>query len=334
MTLFMKRGDTLQVALIQVDGKLPNLALMKLSAYHKARGDDVILYRNPDDYLLGQDLFNPIDKAYAAVIFDDTVKRSSLRLAKKLAAAGVEVGGTGWDITKTLPPDIEALPADYDLYGITYGFGFTSRGCIRTCPFCVVPRKEGNIRHVAWPVEIANPKSKALVLLDNNFLASPLWREKAQQIIDHGYRVDFTQGLDIRLVTDEAADYIANMKHGRRIHFAFDHIGDEQIVRSGIEKLLARGLRGDDLSFYVLTNYNSTHEDDRRRVDILDEYGANPFIMVYDKRKAPEITRRLALWCNKYWSKKACRFEDFDRKAYRQKKRLDYQPGEGAICAT
>lgn len=167
----------MRVALIQVDGKLPNLALMKLSTYHKARGDDVIIYRNPDDY-------------------------------------------------------------------------------------------------------------------------------------------------------------IANMKHGRRIHFAFDHIGDEQIVRSGIEKLLAMGLRGDDLSFYVLTNYNSTHEEDRQRVDILDEYGANPFIMVYDKRKAPEITRRLALWCNKYWSKKACRFEDFDRKAHRQKKRLDYQPGEGAICAT
>jgi hypothetical protein len=292
----------MRVGLIQVDGKLPNLALMKLSAWHKSQGDEVIF---PYDY---QDMFaGKMDKVYAAVVFDWNRGK-----AAEYARWGAVVGGTGWNLKTMLPSEIESMKPDYELYGIDYGFGFTSRGCIRNCQFCVVPRKEGNIHEVAMPKELLNPKSKELILLDNNFLASPLWREKSLQIIDQKIKVDFTQGLDIRLVDEEKAELLAAMKHRKRIHFAFDSLQIEKEVRHGIELLLSQGINHDRLSFYVLVNFSSTIEQDLKRIAILDEYGVNSFVMVYNKANAPQKIKHLARWCNKYQTKKSCRFEDYD----------------------
>jgi radical SAM superfamily enzyme YgiQ (UPF0313 family) len=251
----------MRVGLIQVDGKLPNLALMKLSAWHKSQGDEVIFPYDYYDMFVGQ-----VDKVYAAVVFDWNRKQ-----AAEYAKLGAVVGGTGWDLKTSLPIEIESIKPDYDLYGIDYGFGFTARGCIRNCQFCVVPRKEGFIKEVAMPAELVNSKSKELILLDNNFLASPLWREKSQQIIDMKIKVDFTQGLDIRLVDDEKAELLAAMKHRKRIHFAFDSLDIEKEIRRGIELLLSQGINHDRLSFYVLVNFNSTIEQDLKRISILDE---------------------------------------------------------------
>lgn len=225
----------MRIALIQVDGKLPNLVLMKLSAYHKARGDDVILYRNPDDYLLGRDLFNSIDKSYAAVVF-----RENRKTGLKLARAGVSVGGTGWWLYKSLPNEVETMKPDYDLYGIDYGFGYLSRGCIRRCGPCVVWRKEGYIHHVAWPEELVNPRSKEIVIMDGLFNGSPFWKKKARWFIDNDYKIDVTQGMDIRLVDEEAAEIIATLRHSGYIHFAFDHVSIEPAVRNGIDSFKAR----------------------------------------------------------------------------------------------
>jgi hypothetical protein len=299
-------GKKMNVGLIQIDGKLPNLALMKLSAWHKSKGDTVTLLK-PDDVLIGQPLFDRPDKLYAAAVFD-----WSRPIAEKLNRVGAQVGGTGWGLHITLPSEIEAIKPDYDLYGIDYGMGFLSRGCIFQCGPCVVWRKEGKIRHAAWPNELVNPKSKNLVLMDGCFNASPFWREKAAQIIDRGYRVDFTKGLSIRLVDQEQAEIITAMKHRKRIHFAFDQIEYEQEVRRGIELLLRQGIHPDKLSFYVLVNYNSTIEQDLQRIEILDEYGANAFVMVYNKAAAPQKIKHLARWCNKYQTKKSCRFEDYN----------------------
>ncbi|MBU2704093.1 hypothetical protein Ga0466249_005246 [Sporomusaceae bacterium BoRhaA] len=304
----------MRVGLIQVDGKLPNLALMKLSTWHKAQGDNVTLI-SPDDVLKGSNLFVIPDKIYAALVFDGNVSKQSkanMKIAKKLAATGIQIGGTGWDLKSALPPEIESMKPDYELYGIDYGFGFTARGCIRNCKFCVVPRKEGMIREVAMPVELMNPKSKELILLDNNFLASSLWREKSQQIIDMRIKVDFTQGLDIRLVDSEKAEYLAAMKHRKRIHFAFDSLQTEKEVRHGIELLLSQGINHDRLSFYVLVNFNSNIEQDLKRIAILDEYGVNSFVMIYEKQTAPQELKNLARWCNKYQTKKSCAFKDYD----------------------
>lgn len=298
----------MHVGLIDVDSKIPNLVLMKLSAWHKAQGDTVQLLK-PNDVLLGQSLFDKPDKLYAAAVFD-----WSRDLVDQLQAIGAEVGGTGWNLTKVLPNEIETMKPDYDLYGINYGIGFLSRGCIWQCGPCVVWRKEGPIRSVAWPGDLKNPRSNEMIYLDGCFNASPFWKEKAMQIIERGYRVDFTQGLSIRLIDQEQSELIAGMKHRKRIHFAFDHIDYEPEVRRGVELLLRRGVHPDRLSFYILVNYNSTIEQDLKRIAILDEYGVNSFVMVYNKASASQQIKHLARWCNKYQTKKSCKFEEYDPK--------------------
>lgn len=303
----------MHVGLIDVDSKIPNLALMKLSAWHKKQGHAVSLLR-PKDVFAPMSLWDNPDKLYAAVVF-----RRNRKIGLRLARMGINVGGTGWWLYKSLPAEIEAMKPDYDLYGIDYGMGFLSRGCIWQCGPCVVWRKEGPIRSVAWPDELKNPKSRKMVFLDGCFNASPLWKEKALQIIERGYNIDFTQGLSIRLVDQEQAEIILAMKHSNNIHFAFDHVDLEPQVRNGIEILLRQGARPDQLSFYILTNYNSTFEQDLRRIEILDEYGVKPFVMVYNKERAPQQLLYLAIWCNKHQTRNSCKFEDYDPH-YRSKK--------------
>jgi hypothetical protein len=301
----------MHIGLIDVDSLIPNLVLMKLSAWHKSKGDTVQLLK-PDDVLLGQDLFNKPDKVYAAIVF-----RKNRIIGLRLARVGVNVGGTGWWLYKNLPAEIESIKPDYSLYGITYGMGYLSRGCINTCGPCVVWRKEGPIHHVAWPEELVNPLSKDIVICDGCFNGSPYWQKKSEWIIDNDYTVDVTQGMDIRIVNDRAAELITAMKHRNKIHFAFDHIGYETEVRRGIETMLKTGIHPERLTLYVLTNYNSTFADDMKRIKILEEYGVNPYVMVYDKDNAPRQIKDLQRWCNSRPPiRKVCRFEDYDpRKA-------------------
>lgn len=299
----------MRIGLIQVDGKLPNLVLMKISAWHKQQGDTVELLK-PDDVLKGQDLFNNPEKLYAAVVF-----RKNKRIGLKLARMGASVGGTGWWLYKKLPSEIEKIKPDYDLYGIDYGMGYLSRGCIRTCGPCVVWRKEGKIHHVAWPEELVNPRSKKITIMDGCLNGSPHWKEKVRWIIDNGYEVDITQGMDIRIIDDEAAKLIVSMRHSGRIHFAFDHVDYEFEVRNGIEKMLKTGIHPDRLTFFVLTNYNSTFDQDMKRIKILEEYGVNPFVMVYDRDNAPQKIKDLQRWCDSIPPiRKVCSFEDYNPK--------------------
>lgn len=292
----------MRVGLIQIDGKLPNLSLMKISAYWKGQGAEVVF---PWDY---QDMFCKVDKAYAAVIFDWNRNK-----AKRLLPYGVEIGGTGWDLVKNLPDEINSMMPDYSIYGIDYGMGYTSTGCIRRCPFCVVWRKEGEVKEVCMPVDLLN-ENKELVLLDGNFLASPKWEEKSKQIIDNGIHIDFTQGLDLRLVDEKKAEYIAAMKHKKRIHFAWDDVKTETQIRAGLELLLKNGIHPDKISLFVLCNYDSTFDQDLHRVNTLIGYGVNPYVMIYDRKKAPHEIKALGRWCNRAQIRRSCSFEDYDRR--------------------
>lgn len=294
----------MRVNLIDVDSKIANLALMKLSAYHKAHGDDVTLGAS-----------GKADIAYMSCVFTKNRPKAEL-LSSACRGAITVMGGSGWDLSVNLPAEVEAMRPDYDLYGIDYGIGYTSRGCIRRCGFCVVPQKEGMIRSVSTVAEIVNPKSKRVVLLDNNFLANPDAEARFQEMEDLDLMVSFTQGLDIRLVDNDNAAWLARLRlsnlSGNRsdIYFAFDHVAIERQVREGVARLGKAGIKPYRIRFFVLCGYDTTFDEDVYRFEVLRELGIDPFVMVYDKGN--RRLRAFARWVNRYLYK-SCDWSEYTR---------------------
>jgi len=244
----------------------PNLALLKLSAYHKARGDE--------------------DITYASCVFTWHAKRSAT------VPEGATVGGAGIDLKAELSPDVEHIMPDYSLYpNVEYNLGFTSRGCIRICPWCIVPEKEGQIKPWARIYEFWDKRHSEIVLLDNNLLAAPNWRQTMEDLLAEGIEVDFNQGLDIRLVNEDTVGYLKRVK-ARQLRFAFDDIGYEGAVRRGIELLLANGINSRKLSFYVLVGF-SDDETAVERMKLLHSYNVNVFPMIYKGLDGKEPQRRI-----------------------------------------
>jgi hypothetical protein len=276
----------MKVGLIQVDGKWANIALMKLSAWHKKRGDEVVLV----------DLSSlKCDRFYGSKIF---------------------MGGSGFDLKSELPKDIESQIPDYELYKHSNGtsIGFTSRGCIRDCGFCIVKEKEGGIRETVFDW-ITSPN---VLLLDNNFLASPKWKEKLEYFIRQRLKVCFSQGLDIRLVNEENSnllsqvDYRDNHFQKKRLYFAFDDPKLEQTIIEKVNLLKQFGIKAEEMLFYVLVGYNTTFDEDTQRCKVLNDLGCLPFIMLYNSTRKP-LLRKLARWINKRYYK-VCSFEEFQTK--------------------
>lgn len=254
----------------------PNLALMKLSAYHKARGDEVYL-----NFPLQQP-----DITYASCVFTWNAKR------RASVPNGAIVGGSGIDLKAELPPEVEHIMPDYDLYsGLDYSMGFTSRGCIRRCPWCIVPEKEGQIKPWARIYEFWNRRHRNIVLLDNNLLAASNWRQTMEDLIAEGLKVDFNQGLDIRLVSEENVGYLSRVKT-EELRFAFDDIAYESVVRKGIKLLLDNGINSRHLSFYFLVGFSN---DDAvlERVNILQSYNVDIYPMAYKGTDGKEPARRV-----------------------------------------
>ena len=259
----------------------PNLALMKLSAYHRARGDQVYLNF-------------PLDRpdiTYASCVFTWNSKR------KATVPNGAFVGGSGIDLKAELSPEVEHIMPDYSLYPNVSplvndsSIGFTSRGCVRRCPWCIVPDKEGHIKPWDRIYEFWNRQYRKIVLLDNNLLAAPNWRQTMEDLIAEGLEVDFNQGLDIRLLNEDNLGYLKRVKT-KKLRFAFDDIAYERAVREGIELLLANGLSSRKLSFYFLHGFS---EDDMcvERVKILASYNAEVYPMAYKGPDGKEPRRRI-----------------------------------------
>ena len=235
-----------------------------------------------------------------------------------MLGAKVQVGGSGIDLKTCLPEKIENIQPDFGLYNLDYSLGFSSRGCIRNCKPCIVPRKEGWIREVGldW---IRHDKVK---LLDNNFLASPKATEKLKYFIESGLKVCFTQANDIRLVTPKFADLLAqvnarnNSWKRRCYYFAFDYPELETIVLKKIRLLNEHGIPSYCQLFYVLCGFNTTHEQDIRRINLLHSQGCMAFVMKYHNKD--EWLNKLANWCNRRYYK-VCSFEDFDKTEWRKK---------------
>ncbi len=290
-----------KILLLDPDSKIPNRALMVLSTHHKQLGDQVFLNK-----------CDRPDIVYASSVFTKSkLKREQI----KAVYPSVIFGGTGYDLNINLEPEIESLMPDYSLYDtpdeeMTYSIGFTSRGCIRRCSFCIVPEKEGYIKSVNDIKSFRNPKSNYVKLLDNNFFASPDWKDRIEEIKKYKLKVDFNQGLDIRLLDDEKAKALVDIKIPY-VRFAFDHVSSEKTVLKGIEILRKAGfpIRRDKVGFFILVGYDSTNEEDLYRCNLLHSMDINTQIQLYEG--STKITRHLARWGNKPWLWKKCSFEDY-----------------------
>jgi len=307
-----------KVLLIDVDdNKLGNLAIMKWSAFCKRRGDEV---------WLNEGCPNP-NEVYISCSYSWNAPRA-LSMASMYSAMGcdVHVGGYGVNDAK-LPPMVEHILPDYDLYGLDYSLGFTSRGCPRKCPWCTVPKMEGDIRDHAPIKEFLDPRHEKVILLDNNFLASPKWKENMEFLVVNRLQVNFHQGLDIRLVDDEKANWLRLVKAynwhftDNYLHFSFDNTMMEKAVRRGVEILRAHGVRH-RLMFYFLIGYGEHSpeealEDAIYRFNVIRELDADPYPMLYrdysGEVNLDPVLVRFARWANpKHGIYKVIPWEKYD----------------------
>lgn len=289
----MTRGDAVRIRLIDIDSRLPNIALMKLSAYYKSRGH-TISFDEPEP-----------DRVYVSVIFKENAWKAKAQY-QMFPNAEVIVGGSGVDLQKRLPDAIEYCKPDYDLYPSSKSQGFASRGCVRNCEFCIVPIKEGRIKPAQHPAEFHDDRFKTCMLMDNNLFAAPrpYVRDVFKWFIDSGIRMDMTQGFDIRLLNEEYAGLLAEVKHETSIRFAWDNINDQEKIDNGIKLLKDAGINLKQwVSFYVLCGFNTTFEQDLYRCNHLRELGANSYVMQYRRGRQgdPEL-RKLAKWANRRWA--------------------------------
>jgi len=288
------------IGLIDVDGhNWPNLALMKLSAFHKQCGDTVDWWNGLETY----------DRVYKSKVFTFTPDIETI-----IRADEVIEGGTGYNLTSALPPEVESICPDYGLYDHSdTAYGFLTRGCPRCCKFCCVWRKEGKQSRKVADLPDFWQGQKAIKLLDPNLLAAPDGDDLLKQVANSDAWIDFTQGLDVRLMDEYRAALLKRCKV-KMLHFAWDNPREDLTAQFQRTKEWL-GFDRRKMTVYMLTNFNSTHAEDLYRVEALKRLGFDPYVMIYDKQNAPQTTRHLARWVN---NKRIFRvvndFEDYNAK--------------------
>ena len=291
-----------RIGLIDVDGKngFPNLALMRISAYHKNRGDHVEWWGG----------FTHYDRVYMSKVFTFTPDFETV-----IDAGEIIRGGTGYKIYDDLPPEIETTKPDYSIYpNFKQAIGFLTRGCIRDCPWCIVPRKEGRIRAAATWREIKRPDSREIIFLDNNVLASEWGLSQIEDMGGQPVKVDFNQGLDARLIDHDTAALLSRLKWIRFIRLSCDTSEMLPAIERAAAYMDEAGIKRWRLWCYMLVK--DVAEAERRAV-ALDAMGITPFAQPYrdyDGGEPSEEQKHFAIWVNKKSVFKTVKWSDFDYK--------------------
>lgn len=293
----------MRIGLVDVDGhRFPNLALMKLSAWHKAQGD-CVEFADP--------MFGRYDRVYMSKVFTFTPDCPDYYPCEVVRA------GTGYkDYTTVLPEEVEHICPDYSLYSVREAYGFLTRGCVNRCPWCVVPHKEGGIRP-ASPIREFIGNRRQAVLLDNNVLASDFGLEQIEEIVRMGIAVDFNQGLDARRAAADPyiLDLLARVKWMRYIRFACDRRAQLEPVIKCVEELGKRGVKRYRFFVYCLVQ---DIDDALFRINTFRKMNINPFAQPYrdfdNNIKPTKEQRRLANWCNKKTCFYGCEFKDYGKR--------------------
>lgn len=291
-----------RILLIDLDSTIPNLALMKISAYWKANGATVS--------------FNQSDPTH---IYISCIFKMNRHLADSCARlhsciypnAIIDIGGPGYSLSKVLPNEIESMNPDYSIYPkIDYAMGFTTRGCIRHCPFCIVPIKEGKLKRNTPIEQIYEPRFKQIKLLDNNILADmENFRNVVKFCSDHKLKVDFSQGLDARLLTEESAILLSTVKPMHNWVFAFDSLNYKAHVLKAVDLLKDAGINiRSRVMFYVYCDKSEGEygiKSALERCRILKDLGTNPYVMLDIDTEPTKDMKNLKRWANRkhiFWS--------------------------------
>ena len=293
------KGKVMKVLLIDIDSKIPNLALKKIEKYYLDKGDDVI-WNN-------ELMASVCDKTYVSCIFSRNKHKTNNFI-------NAEIGGSGYDLKKTLPPEIDMIKPRINI-------GFTTRGCIRKCQFCIVPIKEGSIRVEGDIYDIWDGKSKNIVLLDNNILALfEHFKLICEQIKKEKLKVDFNQGLDCRLLNEENVVLLKSISH-IEYRFAFDDIKLKPQVENTIKLLKKYGINR--CNWYVLVGFNSTLKEDLERLNFLRDNKQNAYVQRYnfstDRKYIP-----LARWVNQHHIFHGMAWEQFMNRKENIKYKAEY----------
>ena len=279
----------MKVRLTQLDGKLPNLALMKLSHFHKSQGDEVYFEKS-----INRGVFEPkYDSVLASAIFSTSQKKIE---AFKQQFPQAIIGGTGTEDLKftveNLIGENEYENYDYTIYPkFEHSIGFSQRGCRLRCKFCVVPQKEGkiNLSKSVYDIWRGDGYPKKIHLLDNDFFGDADWKAKITEMIDGNFEICINQGINIRLINDDQAHYLAKLKYKddqfktKRIYTAWDNLRDEPIFTKGVNTMINAGIKPNHILVYFLCGYweKETFEDVYERFSKIKEMGMIPYPMIY-----------------------------------------------------
>lgn len=290
-----------KIGLIDVDGHkgFPNLALMRISAYHKSRGDSVEWW----------DAFVHYDLVYKSKVFTFSPDVSTVVNADKIIK-----GGTGYKDYGSLPPEIEIMYPDYSIYPkFKRAIGFLTRGCIRACSWCIVPQKEGQIHPVATWQKIKRPDSREIIFLDNNVLACS---HGLDQIADMGGKpiwIDFNQGLDARLITPKVAALLAQLHWIRFVRLSCDTQEMLPVIEQAVAYMQEAGIAKSRFWAYMLVQ--DVVEAEQRAL-ALDRMGVVPFAQPYRDYNGGEPTReqkQFARWVNMRATFKTCTWKEYKK---------------------